>query len=75
MRISYNNYGIFWNMTKSGNDIDIGTYEGYLIHSFEQKYKLQTEFLNANWKWGSFDEKTKLWDAGVGNVCNINLDA
>ena len=70
LRISYNNAGKFWNMTNSGN-VDTGTYEGYLMHTFTKKYQLQTEFLNANWKWGSFDEKTKLWNGGVGNVCKL----
>ena len=70
LRISYNNDGNFWNMTNNGN-MDTGTYEGYLMHTFTQKYQLQTEFLNANWQWGSFDEKTKLWNGGVGNVCKM----
>ena len=72
LRISYNNAGKFWNMTNSGN-VDTGTYEGYLLHTFAQKYQLQTEFLNANWEWGSFDENTKLWNGGVGNVRKTNL--
>ena len=71
LRITYNNYGNSWNMTNSGS-MDTGTYEGYLMHTFTQKYQLQTEFLNANWQWGSFDEETKLWNGGVGNVCKTS---
>ena len=53
---------------KNNGDIDEKSYEGYLMSFFIQKYQLETEFLNANFKWGSFDEETRLWDGGVGNV-------
>ena len=65
--ISYNNWGKFWGM-KNASKIEMGTYEGYLMESFIQKYKLKATYLNANFKWGSLDKKSKLWNGGVGNV-------
>ena len=70
IKISYNNYGKFWDMKKNSK-IEANTYEGFLMESFLQKYELKSKFINANWKWGSLDAKTKLWNGGVGNVSNI----
>ena len=53
---------------KNSNQIDTGTIEGYLMNSFIVKNKLVPEFLNANFKWGSLDKETNLWNGGVGNV-------
>ena len=68
IRISYNNNFQFWTMKKNNSIINTAKYEGYLIFSFKEKYKLEPEFLHANQKWGSYDKKTKLWNGGVGNV-------
>ena len=51
--------------------MDTHTYEGYLINSFIEIYQLKADYLNANLMWGSFDEKTKLWNGGVGNVSKL----
>ena len=68
IRISYNNNFQFWTMENNNSRINTAKYEGYLMDSFIEKYKLEPEFLHANQKWGSYDKTTNLWNGGVGNV-------
>ena len=67
IRISYNYKVSFWDM-KNSNQIDTGTIEGNLMNTFIVKNKLVPEYINANFKWGSLDKETNLWNGGVGNV-------
>ena len=62
----YNNYGKFW--YSDDKDIDITTYEGYVMNTLVEKYQAKTSFINAKYKWGSIDKTTGLWNGGVGNV-------
>ena len=67
IRISYNNWATMFEM-KNSNEIDTGSTEGYLMNTFIIKNQLVPEYINANFKWGSLDKETNLWNGGVGNV-------
>ena len=51
-----------------GDYMDTGTYEGFIMNTFVEKYRLKTAFVYANGIWARHNKTTNTWEGLVGNV-------